>query len=128
MITVYNFLHKYCELRELPTPTIPDLESCGRLISHHFKYYWAIQFGEGIIPDCGFLVSQEGGRKLVVQSYPEIFKQEMAKRIDLYYLQKSQPKPTPEIKETIPPPKTTRKRKIIPPVQKVASVKPSNIQ
>lgn len=131
MITVNPFLHFYCETRNLPPPSQEDLQSCGRMISHHFKNYWAINFEEGIIPDTGFLVTIEGDKKVVVHGYPDLFKTEMAKRIDLYFSQKNKPKISPELTSqpkleisTPPEPKKERKRKPIP--VKIGSFKPQN--
>lgn len=139
MITVKPFLEMYCEERKLPPPSKIDLESCGRIVSHHFKYYWAKNyFPDGLIPDCGFLVSIEGEIKFVIQGYPDAFKSEMTTRIDLYYSQKNKPKISPESiplpathpqlseSEILPPakPKKERKRKPFP--VKVGSFKPQN--
>ncbi len=125
MTTVKPFLETYCLQRELPPPTQDDISSCAKMINNHFKYYWSPQFfDEIILPDCGFLVVNEGDKKMVVYAYPEIFKPEMAKRIDIYFLKKNnpqQPTYTPEI--------TQKKRKRIPAKSdKVFSVKSSQIK
>jgi hypothetical protein len=130
MITVSNFLHKYCELKKLLPPTKEDLERCGRMINHHFRHYWAIHEYEGVVQDCGFIVDIEDGKKITVIAYPDIFKNEMAKRIDVYYLLKSQPKQVQviSIEQPLPTPElTSKKRKRIPPKPtKEISVKPTN--
>ena len=132
MITVFNFLHKYCELRELPPPTKEDLESCGRLISHHFKYYWAISEYEGLVQDCGFIVSLEGDKKVVVQAYPDVFKNEMANRVDIFFLKKFTQKTLPEkpvVEQISEPELPKKKRKRIPAKpSKEFSVKPSKVE
>lgn len=130
MITVKTILELYCHQRELPPPSSQDLLECGRFVSHHFKRFWAKDHFDGLIPDCGFIVTIEGGKKIVTHSYPDVFKPEMEKRIDLYYLQKSLAKTPPKVpNKELPNPteiKPPRKRKSVQNVQKVASVKPSN--
>lgn len=128
MITVKEFLQTYCKDKELPPPSKSDLEHCGRIISHHFKHFWAKETFYGLIPDFGFIVTLEGDKKIVVQSYPDIFKSEMRKRIDMYYTQKSLPE-KPFVQPISAPELPIKKRKRIPPKPtKEISVKPSKIQ
>lgn len=128
MITVKDFLQTYCQEKELPPPTKSDLEHCGRMISYHFKNFWAKELFEGLIPDFGFIVTLEDDKKIVIQSYPDTFKSEMAKRIDLYYHKKSLPE-KPIVKEVSAPEIPVKKRKrIAPKPTKEISVKPSKIK
>jgi hypothetical protein len=127
MITVKVFLEVYCHERELPQPSQQDLESCGRMISHHFRHYWAKEHYDELIPDSGFLVVTEDEKKVVVQGYPDLFKSEMAQRIDLYFVQKNKPKPPPAEPPKPPPkPLIKKERKRIKGPVKVASSKPIN--
>lgn len=132
MITVFDFLHEYCELRNLPHPTTEDLERCGRMINHHFRHYWAIHHYDGLVDDCGFVIELQGDKKITVIAYPDIFQEEMIKRINIYFIQKSYKKSLPEkpiVKEVSAPEIPVKKRKRIPPKPTIErSVKPTKIQ
>lgn len=132
MTTVFDFLHSYCELKKLPPPTTEDLERCGRMINHHFRHYWAIHEYEGLVQDCGFVVTLQGDKKITIIAYPDIFQIEMSKRVDVYFYQKLTPKKLPEkpfVQPISAPELPIKKRKRIPPKPtKEISVKPSNIQ
>lgn len=88
MNTVHNFLHIYCAERNLPPPSRTDLESCGKMISYHFKHFWIPQIGledGALIENAGYVVQQLDDKKIVVQYYPESFKSDMADRCDYFF-------------------------------------------
>lgn len=128
MITVHDHLHNYCNQRQLPPPSKEDIIQCGKLIRHHFKYYWGKNQEEGKLIGFGFTVKKDGEKNIVVMHYPESFTQEMDTRIDVFYKNKNNrisiPSPAPD-----PPPSTVKKRKRIPvstPI-KERSAKPSSL-
>jgi len=104
MITVFQQLSLYCQAKGLTAPTKDDLTNAGNIVSHHFRRFWVpkkyIEVGS-IIPDAGFIVQQEGDNKHVVAGYPDIFKDEMNSRFDMYFENKAKEKPV--IKEKKPP-------------------------
>lgn len=85
MITVFQFLHDYCERKNLPTPTPEDIAKVGKVINYHFRNYWTKNLPEGIIPETGFVISIEGDNKFTVIGYPETFIDDMEKRTNYYY-------------------------------------------
>lgn len=114
MITVSDALQEYCTYHKLSTPTKEDLEHCGRMISHHFKKFWAINLTDGIIQNSGFIKTSSDSGPVIIQAYPDEFLPEMYKRIAVYYAKKQSPKPEEK-----------KPRKRIPAKTLAASYKPS---
>lgn len=130
MLTVREHLISYCQERQLPPPSKTDIESCGKLVSHHFKYYWGKSQENGVLVGFGFTIVEENDKKIVVIYYPEFFKSEMDSRIDIYFQNKNKPSPQKIPDPPSPPPSLPKKRKRIPIpiVTKAYSVKPSITQ
>lgn len=130
MTTVYEHLHAYCKEKNLPPPSKQDIESCGRMICHHFKNFWGKSQDTGVLVGFGFTVAEEQGKKYVIMIYPDVFKPEMDARIDIYYQTKNKPIPAPQIQsapEPLPqkdPPKKRKRIAVAGPV-KAYSTKPS---
>lgn len=128
MVTVRDHLHNYCKQRQLPPPSKEDIIQCGKLIRHHFKFYWGKNQEEGILIGFGFTVVKDDEKNMVVMHYPESFTPEMDARIALFYKTKNERISTPSTAPD-PPPITSKKRKRIPvstPV-KERSAKPSTL-
>lgn len=91
MLTVYEVLTGYCKEKAMAPPTTDDLKQAGAMISHHFKKFWApkqVHYEDTGIPDCGFTKSLENGKLYVVPAYPNIFKDDMIARIEVYFKNK----------------------------------------
>lgn len=106
MVTVYEQLSLYCQARALPAPTKAELTDVGNIISHHFRKYWGPKqflLPGLIIPDTGFKLQEEADGKHVVAGYPDIFKEEMHIRFDIYFEGKGIKKPVIKEKKAAKP-------------------------
>lgn len=100
MITVFDCATSFCLDNNYPAPSKSDLQSLGNKISHHFKINWAPgNYIPGqIIPDCGKMFLIQGDEKFIVNTYPDIFIDEMIGQVSLFYKKKKTPIKTIAIK------------------------------
>lgn len=95
MLTAYSVLINYCKERELPEPSQNDHDSTGKMISHHFKNFWAPKqpLGENkMINGAGFTKESKNGKEYAVNCYPPEFENDMVERINVYYSNKGKEK------------------------------------
>lgn len=111
MLTVYSKVSEYCKNYLLPFPEQKELAAIGRMVSHHFKNYFVptneIPPGS-ILPEVGFLIQDEYGKRIVATYYPADFEQDIEATIVKYFTEKTREK----IHQ--PPPPEPKKRKRIP--------------
>jgi hypothetical protein len=88
MVTVKQALDAYCEERNLSTPTGKDYKHAGRIINTHFRKYWGLDKSIDIINSARYTFDYTDS--IIVFEYPDIFLQEMMKRIEYFFSIKSE--------------------------------------
>lgn len=88
MVTVYEVLKDYTYENNIEVSQ-SEKKQIGRMVSHHFKNYWSVSKGMGVIKGTGLFRTIEDAHVVVVTFYPDDFTGEIIGIIKTFLDQKA---------------------------------------